>query len=120
MHWFIISFGLFAFLIKIKVKTSSNSLDSVRINANYRCFGINLSWHLFNIIDKTFQRVKTSERRDVSKQMSKFDLEQKKALLELLHHQFHPTISNEIRQLLSEYKCRDEEDEDYAIMDEAE
>lgn len=52
--------------------------------------------------------------------MSKFDLEQKKALLELLHHQFHPTISNEIRQLLSEYKCRDEEDEDYAIMDEAE
>ena len=48
-----------------------------------------------------------------------FDLEQKKALLELLHHQFHHTITNEIRQLLSEYKCRDEEDEDYAIMDDA-
>lgn len=51
-------------------------------------------------------------RQDVS-------TEQKKALLELLHHQFHHTITNEIRQLLSEYKCRDEEDEDYAIMDDA-
>jgi essential nuclear protein 1 len=45
--------------------------------------------------------------------------EQKQALLELLHHQFHHTIGPEIRKLLSEYKCRDEEDEQYAIMDEA-
>ena len=45
--------------------------------------------------------------------------EQKQALLELLHHQFHPTIGNDIRKLLAEYKCRDEEDEQYAVMDEA-
>lgn len=44
--------------------------------------------------------------------------EQKQALLELLHHQFHHTIGPEIRKLLSEYKCRDEEDEQYAVMDE--
>ncbi|UJR35992.1 hypothetical protein I4U23_028732 [Adineta vaga] len=45
--------------------------------------------------------------------------EQKQALLELLHHHFHPTIGSEIRKLLAEYKCRDEEDEQYAVMDEA-
>jgi hypothetical protein len=45
--------------------------------------------------------------------------EQKQALLELLHHQFHHTVGAEIRKLLSEYKCRDEEDEQYAVMDEA-
>ncbi|CAF2506290.1 unnamed protein product [Rotaria sp. Silwood2] len=45
--------------------------------------------------------------------------EQKQALLELLHHHFHHTIGPEVRKLLSEYKCRDEEDEQYAIMDEA-
>lgn len=44
--------------------------------------------------------------------------EQKQALLELLHHQFHHTIGPEVRKLLSEYKCRDEEDEQYAVMDE--
>jgi len=52
-----------------------------------------------------------SYRQDIS-------TEQKKALLELLHHQFHYTIGPEIRKLLSEYKCRDEEDEQYAVMDE--
>lgn len=46
-------------------------------------------------------------------------LEQKQALLELLHHHFHHTIGPDVRKLLSEYKCRDEEDEQYAIMDEA-
>ncbi|CAF0825519.1 unnamed protein product [Adineta steineri] len=45
--------------------------------------------------------------------------EQKQALLELLHHQFHHTVGPEVRKLLAEYKCRDEEDEQYAIMDEA-
>ena len=45
--------------------------------------------------------------------------EQKQALLELLHHHFHHTIGPEVRKLLAEYKCRDEEDEQYAVMDEA-
>ncbi|CAF1327330.1 unnamed protein product [Adineta ricciae] len=45
--------------------------------------------------------------------------EQKQALLELLHHHFHHTIGLEVRKLLCEYKCRDEEDEQYAVMDEA-
>ncbi|CAF1052910.1 unnamed protein product [Rotaria magnacalcarata] len=45
--------------------------------------------------------------------------EQKQSLLELLHHHFHHTIGPEVRKLLAEYKCRDEEDEQYAVMDEA-
>ena len=48
-----------------------------------------------------------------------FFQEQKQALLELLHHHFHHTIGLEVRKLLCEYKCRDEEDEQYAVMDEA-
>ena len=47
-------------------------------------------------------------------------VEQKQALLELLRHQLHHTVGPEIRQLLAEYKCRDEEDEQYAVMDDAE
>lgn len=46
-------------------------------------------------------------------------VEQKQALLELLHHHFHHTIGADVRKLLAEYKCRDEEDEQYAVMDEA-
>lgn len=44
--------------------------------------------------------------------------EQKQAMLELIRHHFHVTIGSEVRKLLSEYKCRDEEDESFAVMDE--
>ncbi|CAF0845529.1 unnamed protein product [Didymodactylos carnosus] len=43
--------------------------------------------------------------------------EQKQALLELIRHHCHVKIGPEIRKLLTEWKCRDEEDQQYAAMD---
>mgnify|MGYP000359689198 CR=1 FL=1 len=106
---------------------------------NYPFFGINHCLFLFKIIDKIYRQVRKFYFQDYFEFSCLFfffvfffffffcvcvflklsiTTEQKKALLELLHHQFHHTIGHEIRKLLVEYKCRDEEDEQYAIMDE--
>lgn len=123
-RWFIISFGRLIFAAE--GGRTLIAFSSLRFRSDQR--ELPVLWHqsLLSFIQHYRQDVSTGKvdrkmrRGAANVNVCSFCvLEQKKALLELLHHQFHHTISNEIRQLLAEYKCRDEEDEDYAIMDEA-